>query len=306
MNRTKNSRKKMFVLETYLKEKRSRIDREIRQILLESTASHRIIAAMSYSLMAGGKRLRPVLCMAAADAVAGKSNDALQAACALEFIHTYSLIHDDLPAMDNDDLRRGQKTCHVAFDEATAILAGDAMLTLAFQILSAVPIKDNNRASKYLQVIHTIAAAAGHKGMIAGQMRDIASEGRTLSLNHLKETYRLKTGALIEASICTGAIIADASRTQMQQLSRYAKNIGLAFQITDDILNVEGDPAVTGKASGTDELRRKDTYPALMGVAKSFKTAEKLVQNAIQSIKGFDDKADPLRFIADFVVKRKK
>jgi len=294
----------MFVLETYLKEKRTRIDREISRILLGSTASPRITAAMSYSLMAGGKRLRPILCMAAADAVAGKSDDALQTACALEFIHTYSLIHDDLPAMDNDDLRRGNKTCHVAFDEATAILAGDAMLTLAFQIISAaVPPK---RAAQNLQIIHAIATAAGHKGMIAGQMRDIASEGRALSLNHLKETYRLKTGALIEASVSTGALIADATRTQSLRLVRYAKNIGLAFQITDDILNVEGDPAFTGKASGTDEVRQKATYPALMGVRKSFETAEKLVQKAIQSIKEFDNKSDPLRSIADYVVKRKK
>jgi geranylgeranyl diphosphate synthase type II len=296
----------MFDLETYLKEKRSQIDREIRQILSETTASPRITAAMSYSIMAGGKRLRPILCMAAADAVAGKSDEALQTACALEFIHTYSLIHDDLPAMDNDDLRRGKKTCHVAFDEATAILAGDAMLTLAFQILSTADIKDKNRVAKYLQVIHTLATAAGHKGMIAGQMRDIASEGLPLSLNDLKETYRLKTGALIEASVSAGALIANATRVQMQLLIRYAKNIGMAFQITDDILNVEGDPAVTGKASGTDESRQKATYPALIGVHKSLKTAEKLIQNAIQSIKEFDKKSDPLRAIADYVVKRKK
>ncbi len=294
----------MFILETYLKEKRSRIDREIRQILLESTASPRIIAAMSYSIMAGGKRLRPILCMAAADAVAGKSDEAQQAACALEFIHTYSLIHDDLPAMDNDDLRRGKKTCHVAFDETTAILAGDAMLTLAFQILSTDDSK--NKAAQNQQVIYTIATAAGHKGMVAGQMRDIASEGRSLSLKDLKETYRLKTGALIEASIYTGALIADASRAQMRQLTRYAKNVGLAFQITDDILNVEGDPAVTGKSSGTDKFRQKATYPALIGVRKSFETAEKLIQNAIQSIKEFDNKSEPLRSIADYVVKRKK
>ena len=292
------------MLETYLKKKRSLIDREIRKILLKSTASPRITAAMSYSIMAGGKRLRPILCMAAADAVAGKSDKTLQAACALEFIHTYSLIHDDLPAMDNDDLRRGKKTCHVAFDEATGILAGDAMLTLAFEILSASDSK--KMATQSLQVIRTIAMAAGHKGMIAGQMRDIASEGRPLALNYLKETYRLKTGALIEASVSTGAILANATRIQMKRLTRYARNIGLAFQITDDILNVEGDPAVTGKASGTDEFRQKATYPALIGVRKSFETAEKLVQNAIQSIKEFDIKAEPLRAIADYVVKRKK
>jgi geranylgeranyl diphosphate synthase type II len=294
----------MFILETYLKEKRSLIDREIRQILLKSTASPRIIAAMSYSIMAGGKRLRPILCMAAADAVAGKSDKALQAACALEFIHTYSLIHDDLPAMDNDDLRRGKKTCHVAFDEATAILAGDAMLTLSFQVLSASDSK--KMAAQNIQVIRTIATAAGHEGMIAGQMRDITSEGQPLALKYLKDTYRLKTGALIEASVSVGAILANATRTQMERLKRYAKNIGLAFQITDDILNVEGDPAVTGKASGTDEFRQKATYPALVGVRKSFEIAEKLVQNAIQSIKEFDTRSEPLRAIADYVVKRKK
>lgn len=296
----------MFVLDSYLKEKRSQIDHEIGKILSEASASPRIIAAMSYSLMAGGKRLRPILCMAASAAVSGRTDDALQTACALEFIHTYSLIHDDLPAMDNDDLRRGKKTCHVAFDEATAILAGDAMLTLAFQILSSVDSEDKNRVAKYLQVIRTIAAAAGHTGMIAGQMRDVASEGRLLSLKNIKEIYRLKTGALIEASVCAGAVIADATRTQLQQLGRYARHIGLAFQITDDILNVEGDPAVTGKASGTDEFRQKTTYPALIGVERSFKAAEKLIQHAIESIKKFDGNSDPLRFIANYVLKRKK
>jgi len=296
----------MFVLNTYLKKKQSLIDRQIRKLLSESTTSPRITAAMSYSLMAGGKRLRPILCMAAADAVGGKSDDALQAACALEFVHTYSLIHDDLPAMDDDDLRRGKKTCHVAFDEATAVLAGDAMLALAFQILSSADIMDNNRAAINLQVIHVIATAAGPNGMVAGQMRDIASEGRPQSISHLKETYCLKTGALIEASVVTGALIADASRSQMRHLIKYAENIGLAFQIADDLLNVAGDPAVTGKASGTDEFRRKATYPALMGVARSSKTAEKLVQNAIRSLRGFDHKSEPLRLIADYIVKRKK
>jgi len=242
--------------------------------------------------------------MAAADAVAGKSDEALHTACALEFIHTYSLIHDDLPAMDNDDLRRGKKTCHVAFDEATAILAGDALLTLAFQILSSAG--HNKNAVIRLQLVHIIATAAGHKGIIAGQMRDISSEGRCQSLKELKETYRLKTGALIEASVSTGAIIANATRTQLNQLTRYAKNIGLAFQITDDILNIEGDPSVTGKASGTDASRQKTTYPALIGVHKSFETAEKLVQNAIKSLKELDEKSDPLRSIADYIVKRKK
>lgn len=296
----------MFDLKAYLSGKRSRIDDEIRKILSATTASPRLTAAMSHSLMAGGKRLRPILSMAAAEAVSGSFEDAIPTACALELIHTYSLIHDDLPAMDNDDLRRGKKTCHVAFDEATAILAGDAMLTLAFQVLADAALKDGRRAQKHLEIVHVIAAASGHSGMVAGQMRDMLAEGQRPTLKDLKETYRLKTGALIEASIRTGAIIADAGRIQMQQLTRYARHLGLAFQITDDILNVTGDPAVTGKAAGSDALRRKITYPALIGVSRSFKAVEKLVQSAVCSISAFDRKSDPLRAIAAYVAERNK
>lgn len=296
----------MFDLDTYLRKQRSKIDRKIKQHLRAPTASPRIAAAMSYSILAGGKRLRPILCMAAAEAVSGKSDNAITAACALEFIHTYSLIHDDLPAMDDDELRRGKKTCHVAFDEATAILAGDAMLTLAFEILAAPTGRDSALAVKHLEVIRRLAMGSGHKGMIAGQMRDIAAEGQAPALGQLKKTYGLKTGALIEASVAAGAIMADATRVQMQQLTRYAKNIGLAFQITDDILNVEGDPSVTGKASGTDEFRQKTTYPSLIGVRKSNDTAEKLAQNAVRYLKHFDNRSDPLRSIAAYIIKRKK
>ncbi len=296
----------MFDLDSYLKKKRKKIDREIRQILTGPSASPRIMEAMSYSITAGGKRLRPVLCLAAAEAISGRSEKAVPTACALEFLHTYSLIHDDLPAMDNDELRRGKKTCHVAFDEATAILSGDAMLTLVFEILSSAACRDKNGSVNYLQIIHMLATASGHQGMVAGQMRDISSEGTRQSMQDLKETYRLKTGAIIEAAVCSGALIAGASQPQMQQLTRYAKNIGLAFQIMDDILNVEGDPAVTGKAAGTDASRQKTTYPTLIGVKKSFGAAEKLVSSAIESLRRFDYKADPLRAIAEYVVKRKK
>ncbi len=296
----------MFDLNSYLKKKCNFIDREIRKILATPSDSPRIMKAMTYSITAGGKRLRPVLCLAAAEAISGRSEKAIPTACALEFLHTYSLIHDDLPAMDNDVLRRGKKTCHVAFDEATAILGGDAMLTLVFEILSSAAFKDKNGSVNYLEIIHMLATASGHRGMVAGQMRDISSEGTRQSMKELKETYGLKTGAIIEVAVRSGALIAGASRAQLQQLTRYAKSIGLAFQIMDDILDVEGDPAVTGKAAGTDASRQKTTYPTLIGVKKSFSTAEKLILNAIGSLRQFDYKADPLRAIAEYVVKRKK
>ena len=197
MNRKMNS----FDLNSYLSSKRTLINGAIDEFFGQTLNSKRIVKAMKHSLMAGGKRLRPILCVGAAEAVGGRAEDVINAACAFEMIHTYSLIHDDLPAMDNDELRRGQPTCHVAFDEATAILAGDALLTLAFEILSSVEFKEKNNALKWLCVINTIATAAGHKGMIEGQMRDMAAEGTLLSLESLKEMHALKTGVLIEASI---------------------------------------------------------------------------------------------------------
>ena len=261
---------------------------------------------MKYSLMAGGKRIRPVLCIAAAEAVGGKADDVLPVACAIEMIHTYSLIHDDLPVIDNDDFRRGKPTCHVAFDEATAILAGDALLTLAFEILSSIELKNEIYASKWLSVVHAISRAAGYQGMIEGQMRDIASEGIMLTLNELEEMHSLKTGAIIEASIYCGAIIGNGGIKQIKQLGIYAKNIGLAFQVTDDILNVEGDPKIMGKAVGTDKNRKKSTYPSIMGINKSREFAEKLAGNALQSLDGFDNRSDPLRAIASYIIERKK
>ena len=296
----------MFNLESYLDSKRILINSHLEKILQNTSNSSRLIKAMHYSLMADGKRLRPVLCLAAADVVGGQTRDALKAACALEMIHTYSLIHDDLPAMDDDDVRRGKPTCHIAFDEASAILAGDALLTLAFQILSAVAINDGSHASKWLRIIHRIADAAGYRGMIAGQMKDIASENNVLSLKELEELHALKTGALIEASVYSGAILGGDRAEQIDQLGIYAKNIGLAFQIKDDILNVEGNPALLGKAVGTDKIRQKNTYPFLMGLEKSKSFAEELVIKALQSIASFDSKADPLRAIATYIVQRNR
>ena len=229
----------------------------------------------------------------------------MPAACALEMIHTYSLIHDDLPAMDNDDLRRGKPTWHVAFDEATAILAGDALLTFAFQILSSVGCKNENQAVKWLRVTKTIAQTAGYKGLIEGQMRDILSEDVSLNLDDLEQVHVLKTGALINASVISGVIIGNGTDKQIEQLGIYAKNIGLAFQVTDDILNVEGDPNLMGKAVGTDEVRKKSTYPTLMGIDKSKGFAKKLIRNALHALDYFDNKSDPLRAIASYIIERK-
>ena len=295
-----------YDLTAYLNDKKKMINNELDKIFRDFTSSSRIVKAMKYSLMAGGKRIRPVLCLAATEAVGGNLESALPAACALEMIHTYSLIHDDLPAMDNDVLRRGKPTCHVAFDEATAILTGDALLTLAFQNLSSPLNIKESQALVWLNVIHIISIAAGYKGMIDGQMKDIISEGTSLSLDDLKNMHALKTGALIEASIFSGAILGNGSQEQINQLGIYAKNLGLAFQVTDDILNVEGNPAVMGKAVGTDKNRRKSTYPLVLGLKESKEFATKIVNNALKAIEIFDNKADPLRAVAGYILKRKK
>ncbi len=296
----------MFDLSAYIKKQNQQINVALEKILHDSQLSEPIAKAMKYSLMADGKRIRPVLCLAAAEAVGGKLQAVLPAACALEIIHTYSLIHDDLPAMDNDDLRRGKPTCHVAFNEATAILAGDALLTLAFQVLSSVQSTDENHSSNWLKVIHIISTAAGYQGMIRGQMLDMASEGRHLSVDELKSMHALKTGALIEASLLCGALLVNARKNQMEILKTYADKIGLAFQVTDDILNVEGNPKVMGKAVGTDKLREKNTYPALLGLEASRQFAENLVKDALQTLEVFDKKADPLRALATYIIERKR
>jgi geranylgeranyl diphosphate synthase type II len=296
----------MFDLTVYIKNKNQQINVALEKILHDSPPFEPIVEAMKYSLMAGGKRIRPVLCLAAAEAVGGRPQAVLPAACALEMVHTYSLIHDDLPAMDNDDLRRGKPTCHIAFDEATAILAGDALLTLAFQVLSSVQSTTENRANGWLEVIHIISTAAGYRGMIRGQMLDMAAEGQHLTVDELKSMHALKTGALIEASLLCGALLADARKRQMDILKTYARNIGLAFQVTDDILNVEGNPKIMGKAVGTDELREKSTYPAILGLETSRQFAENLVNEALQALEVLDKKADPLRALATYIIERKR
>ena len=296
----------MFDLKTYLTDHNKRINRALESLLETADKADRIIEAMTYSLMAGGKRIRPILCLAATEAAGADPEDAMPAACALEMIHTYSLIHDDLPAMDDDAMRRGKPTCHTAFDEATAILAGDALLTLAFQTLSSIELRKVEQAAKWLDVIQLISYAAGYCGMIQGQMLDMVSEGKQLTLADLKSMHRLKTGALIEASLSGGAVLGGLNSTRISMLKSYAQNIGLAFQVADDILNVEGDPEIMGKAVGTDKLHHKATYPSLLGLKESKDFAGQLVENALQALESFDQKAEPLRAIAKYIIERKK
>ncbi|WP_373501730.1 polyprenyl synthetase family protein [Desulfococcus sp.] len=296
----------MFDLKHYLAEKRRSINTALDQWCGETDSPSRIVQAMRYSLTAGGKRLRPILCLAAAEAVGGDPDAALVPACALEMIHTYSLIHDDLPAMDDDDLRRGRPTSHIQFDEATALLAGDALLTMAFEILAKEGDPAGGDPARRMRIIHEIAAAAGYQGMIEGQMRDMAAEGAALDAASLAEMHSLKTGALIRASVAAGAISGGADPARIEDLTQYAGRIGLAFQVADDILNVEGDPGVMGKAAGTDRDRKKSTYPALLGLEGSRRFSLRLVEEALHAIAGFDGGADPLRAIARYIIERKR
>jgi len=295
-----------FDLQSYLHDRRKKVNSFLAEILDNHSGSSIIIDAMKYSTMAGGKRLRPVLCIASAEAVKGKFEDVLPAACAVEMIHTYSLIHDDLPAMDNDNLRRGRPTSHVMFDEATAILSGDALLTLAFQILSSNGLTNNPDPSKWIDIIHFISLAAGSGGMIEGQMLDIASENKAFTLDKLEYMHSLKTGALIEAAIYAGATLGGGSAAEIKRLRSYAKNIGLAFQVRDDILNIEGDAAVMGKSVGTDKIRKKNTYPLILGIDKSREFAKNLVNKALHALDQFDEKSDPLRALANYIIARKR
>jgi geranylgeranyl diphosphate synthase type II len=296
----------MFDLKPYLEKQRRDIDQALESVLQHAAEPGRLRDAMRHSLMAGGKRLRPVLCLAAARAVGGRGDEAMEAACALEMVHTYSLIHDDLPAMDDDDLRRGKPTCHVAFDEATAILAGDALLTLAFEVLMRAGCAHPPRAADWLRAGQVIARAAGCRGMVEGQMRDMTAEERHLQLDELRQMHALKTGALITAAVESGAILGGGSAEQVDALARYARRIGLAFQVTDDILNVEGDPALMGKAVGTDEARQKSTYPALMGLEQSRDYASRLVGEALDSLASFGPGAAPLAAVARYILERRR
>jgi geranylgeranyl diphosphate synthase type II len=260
---------------------------------------------MQYSVEAGGKRLRPVLCLAACEAVGGTDDDALYAACALEFIHTYSLIHDDLPAMDDDDLRRGKPTCHQVFGEATAILAGDALLTAAFSVLATDP-SVQKKPERALEVIAAISKASGVFGMVQGQLHDMALEGKDVSWDEAQHMHALKTGALIEASVITGALLGGGTSEEVVALRSFGQHIGLAFQVVDDILNVEGETEVLGKPVGSDEELKKASAPAILGLDAAKAYAQELIAASIKDLDRLQAQCLPLRELATFVVNRKK
>lgn len=291
-------------LNSYISEKVELINRGLKELLPgEEEYPQTLHRAMHYSLFAGGKRIRPVLVLAAAEAVGGDQAGAINAACAFECLHTYSLIHDDLPAIDNDDLRRGRPTCHKAFGEAAAILAGDALLTSAFGMIARTETRNK---SAVLSVISELSKAAGSIGMIGGQMVDIESEGMDIPFPVLEYIHIHKTGELILAAVRSGALLGGASKKELTALSKYGKSIGLAFQIADDILDVEGSAAEMGKNTGGDEKKGKATYPGIIGLDESRTRATDLVNQALSSIEAFDEKAEPLRAIARYIVARRK
>ncbi|MFZ3154086.1 (2E,6E)-farnesyl diphosphate synthase [Pseudomonas sp.] len=265
----------------------------------------RLYAAMRYSLFNGGKRVRPLLVYAACEALGGEPARANAAACAVELIHAYSLVHDDLPAMDDDDLRRGQPTTHKAFDEACAILAGDGLQSLAFEVLSDATHNPHD-AELRLAMLSTLARAAGPAGMVGGQAIDLGSVGRRLDQSALEIMHRHKTGALIEASVQLGALASgQADDHALKALHTYARAIGLAFQVQDDILDVESDTATLGKTQGKDQAHDKPTYPALLGLDAAKAYALELRDQALHALRPFDQAAEPLRDLARYIVERR-
>ena len=296
-----------FDLKSYLEQKKAEIDAALLNHLQRLCPSRHLFEAVRYAVTAGGKRLRPILCLAAAEAVGGDCATAMPAACAVEMIHAYSLIHDDLPALDNDQLRRGKPTCHVRYGEATAILCGDALLNMAFEVLSGSALNVSvGQDRKWLQAIDIVGRASGCRGMIEGQARDLAFEGVPLSAEALQQLHELKTGALIRAAVHCGALLGGGSEEHVNRLTLYAGRIGLAFQVTDDILNVTGDPELMGKAVGTDQQRQKNTYPTLMGLDPSRHFARRLIDDALQALAIFDNNAEPLRAIARYIIERRR
>jgi geranylgeranyl pyrophosphate synthase len=262
--------------------------------------------AMRYSALAGGKRIRPTLVYASGQAVGADPGLLDAPACAIELIHTYSLIHDDLPSMDDDDLRRGKPSCHRAFDEATAILAGDALQSLAFQVLSSKRLEQLD-ASIRMHMLERLAQAAGSRGMAGGQAIDLAATGRQLNIAELEDMHIHKTGALLRVSVLLGALCGCAADdARLEKLDHYAKCIGLAFQIRDDILDVEGEVQALGKHTGMDQQRDKPTYPALMGLEPARQRARELHEEAMESLAGLDERADPLRWISAYIIERER
>lgn len=294
-----------IAIDDYMRQAQQRIERVLREQLaaLPDNAA-RLREAMHYACLQGGKRVRPVLVYAAAKALGGEQANADIAACAVELVHCYSLVHDDLPAMDDDALRRGKPTVHIAFDEATAILTGDALQAMALRLLSEPTL--NIQARARLQMIHLLSSAAGYEGMVSGQSIDFNSVGNTLSVAQLQTMHNLKTGALINASVLLGALSSEhAKPRQLEALRQYGDCIGLAFQVQDDILDVTSDTATLGKTQGADQALNKPTYVSLLGLAGAQEKAHTLCEAALAAIGEFDAQADALRAIARYIVARR-
>jgi geranylgeranyl diphosphate synthase type II len=291
--------------ESYLKDRAQRVDLALDRFLpADTVAPETIHKAMRYSVFAGGKRLRPVLVIAGAEAVGGRMDDVMPTACALEMIHTYSLIHDDLPAMDNDDFRRGRPTSHKVFGEAMAILAGDGLLTLAFRLIAENwrPAMD---ARVLRDVLVDVSDAAGTDGMVGGQVADLEAEGRRVSPDMLEYIHLHKTAALIRTSIRVGARLSGARDEQLRALTVAGGDLGLAFQIVDDILDVTGTTEQLGKTAGKDQAQQKATYPAIHGIEASEAQAGRLVGEALHALAPLGPPAEPLRALARFILERK-
>lgn len=294
-----------FDIKSYLKEKRELIDSYLESYFSIPSEPFVLHEAMRYSLFAGGKRIRPILTLASYEACGGNPKDIVPYATALELIHTYSLIHDDLPSMDNDDLRRGKPTNHKVFGEAMAILAGDALLTEAFLILSNNLHSSSLKPSNLIKIIREVSLASGVHGMVGGQALDIFSENIEPDKDTLDFIHLHKTAALITASVRMGAILANIKEKKLKALTEYGTGIGLAFQIIDDILDIEGNAEELGKTAGSDIKMKKMTYPALCGTEKSRQKAKDLISDAIDSLKIFSSEADQLRKIARYLLKRR-
>ncbi|MBI2339503.1 MAG: polyprenyl synthetase family protein [Deltaproteobacteria bacterium] len=294
-----------FDLEHYFKECQTLVNEALDSHLPKKESfPAKVHEAMRYSIFAGGKRIRPILCMAASEACGGGRREVLSVACALEMIHTFSLIHDDLPAMDDDNLRRGRPTNHKVFGEAVAILAGDALLSQAFLALGK--LKDSMRDQKrVLEIIYHIAGATGSRGMVGGQVLDMEAQGKKIDLPELRRLHQMKTGRLITASVVGGALMAGTSDQKLAGIESYGEAVGLAFQIADDILDIEGGSDL-GKDIGSDRENEKATYPSVMGIKKAREAAQVTKEEALGSLREFGPEADALRAIAEFIVERKK
>lgn len=293
-------------IKAYLKSKKAEVDRSLERYLSEERRyPENLYKSMHYSVVAGGKRLRPILAIAASEVVGGEPVQVMPLACALEMIHTFSLIHDDLPSMDNDDLRRGIPTNHKVFGEGMAVLAGDALLAEAFYCLTHPELLDAVPAPLLLEVVRDISAATGPRGMVGGQVIDIESEGKRLGVAELERLHLYKTGRLLTVSVTSGAKIVGADKGQLAALTRYGEAIGLAFQIADDILDIEGTEEEIGKPIGSDEGRHKATFPAIVGMKESKERAAELIDIAVDAIKDFGNVAEPLRKIARYIIERR-